>query len=168
MAHSCVPCSDGSWHVLFSCVIFCPATAALIRLRAGSRISDEWRLPRKWSVGRLSDRVQNRTDDRTYSIDTPLEVKGVGTQIVLTYVLTIEDPQRFLKNRAVGCFLGCDLAAGTPGRANRRKVSAKKETGICARDDGAGSTLHSGAFGEDGHLRRWGRKLAERGGKNAK
>src|SRR5271155_5144200 len=34
------------------------------------------------------------------------QVKGVGTQIALTYVLTLEDPQRFRKSRDVGCFLG--------------------------------------------------------------
>jgi len=41
------------------------------------------------------------------------QVKGVGTQISLTYVLTIEDPYRFPKSRAVGCFLGL-----RPGRRN--------------------------------------------------
>jgi hypothetical protein len=30
------------------------------------------------------------------------QVKGVGTQIALTYVLTLEDPQRFRKSRDVG------------------------------------------------------------------
>jgi transposase len=34
------------------------------------------------------------------------QVKGVGTQIALTYVLTIDDPHRFPKSREVGCFLG--------------------------------------------------------------
>ena len=34
------------------------------------------------------------------------QVKGVGTQIALTYVLTLDDPQRFPKSREVGCFLG--------------------------------------------------------------
>src|SRR6266403_6283811 len=34
------------------------------------------------------------------------QVKGVGTQIALTFVLTIEDPFRFPKGRQVGCFLG--------------------------------------------------------------
>src|SRR5207302_142629 len=32
------------------------------------------------------------------------QVKGVGTQIALTYVLTLEDPHRFPKSREVGCF----------------------------------------------------------------
>jgi transposase len=34
------------------------------------------------------------------------QVKGVGTQIALTYVLTLDDPHRFPKSREVGCFLG--------------------------------------------------------------
>ena len=61
------------------------------------------------------------------------QVKGVGTQIALTYVLTIEDPYRFAKSREVGCFLGLRPGRRNPGRANRRRASAKKETGICAR-----------------------------------
>ena len=34
------------------------------------------------------------------------QVKGVRTQIALTYVLTLDDPHRFPKSREVGCFLG--------------------------------------------------------------
>ena len=34
------------------------------------------------------------------------QVKGVGTQLALPYVLTLEDPHRFPKSREVGCFLG--------------------------------------------------------------
>src|SRR5260370_3062866 len=41
------------------------------------------------------------------------QVKGVGTQIALIYVLTLEDPRRFRKSRDVGCFLGL-----RPGRRN--------------------------------------------------
>lgn len=61
------------------------------------------------------------------------QVKGVGTQIALTYVLTIEDPHRFLKSREVGCFLGLRPGRRNSGRANPRRVSAKKETDICER-----------------------------------
>jgi transposase len=32
-------------------------------------------------------------------------VKGVGTLIALTYLLTLEDPHRFRKSRDVGCYL---------------------------------------------------------------
>src|SRR5271169_6750522 len=41
------------------------------------------------------------------------QVKGVGTLIALTYVLTLDDPQRFRRSRDAGCFLGL-----RPGRRN--------------------------------------------------
>jgi transposase len=50
------------------------------------------------------------------------QVKGVGTQIALTYVLTIEDPYRFPKSRAVGCFLGL-----RPGRRNSGESEPQKK-----------------------------------------
>jgi transposase len=41
------------------------------------------------------------------------QVKGVGTLIALTYMLTLEDPSRFRKSRDVGCYAGLQ-----PGRRN--------------------------------------------------
>jgi transposase len=96
------------------------------------------------------------------------QVKGVGELIALTYVLTIEDPQRFRKSRDVGCFLGL-----RPGRRN----SGQSEPQMHISKEGdrylrtllvQGAHYILGPFGEDSDLRRWGRKLAERGGKNAK
>ncbi len=96
------------------------------------------------------------------------QVKGVGTQIALTYVLTIEDPHRFLKSREVGCFLGLK-----PGRRNSGESEPQK--GISKAGDRylrtmmvQGAHYILGPFGEDSDLRRWGQKLSERGGKNAK
>jgi transposase len=34
------------------------------------------------------------------------QVSGVGPLIALTFVLTVEDPQRFAKSRDVGCYVG--------------------------------------------------------------
>jgi transposase len=96
------------------------------------------------------------------------QVKGVGMQIALTYVLTIEDPHRFLKSREVGCFLGL-----RPGRRNSGESEPQK--GISKEGDRylrtmlvQGAHYILGPFGEDSDLRRWGLKLAARGGKNAK
>ena len=58
------------------------------------------------------------------------QVQGVGTQIALTYVLTIEDPYRFLKSREVGCFLGLRPGRRNSGESEPQKRSVKKETGI--------------------------------------
>src|SRR6202451_3280797 len=96
------------------------------------------------------------------------QVKGVGTLIALTYVLTLDDPRRFRHSRDVGCFLGL-----RPGRRNSGKsepqLHISKEGDRYLRTlmvQGAHYTL--GPFGQDSDLRRWGLKLAERGGKNGK
>src|SRR6202521_4914372 len=96
------------------------------------------------------------------------QVKGVGTLIALTYVLTIEDPYRFAKSRQVGCFLGL-----RPGRRN----SGQSEPQLHISKEGdrylrtlmvQGAHYILGPFGQDSDLRRWGLKLAERGRKDAK
>jgi transposase len=96
------------------------------------------------------------------------QVKGVGTLIALTYVLTLDDPHRFRRSRDAACFLGL-----RPGRRN----SGQSEPQLHISKEGdrylrtlmvQGAHYILGPFGQDSDLRRWGRKLAERGGKNAK
>src|ERR1700732_1524100 len=96
------------------------------------------------------------------------QVKGVGTLIALTYMLTLEDAQRFRKSRDVGCYVGLQ-----PGRRN----SGQSEPQMHISKEGdpyLRTLLVQGAhtifcpFGADSDLRRWGLKLAERGGKNGK
>jgi transposase len=96
------------------------------------------------------------------------QVKGVGDLIATTYVLTLEDPHRFRKSRDAGCFVGLQ-----PGRRN----SGESEPQMRISKEGdeylrtllvQGAHYILGPFGEDSDLRRWGQKLAARGGKNAK
>ncbi len=73
------------------------------------------------------------------------QVKGVGTLIALTYVLTLEDPRRFRKSRDVGCYLGL-----RPGRQKlgAERAAAPHQQGrrsLSKNDDGAGRAPHSGA-----------------------
>jgi transposase len=96
------------------------------------------------------------------------QVKGVGTLIALTYVLTLDDPHRFRRSRDAGCFVGL-----RPGRRNsgmsEPQMHISKEGDRYLRTllvQGAHYIL--GPFGQDSDLRRWGLKLAKRGGKNAK
>jgi len=96
------------------------------------------------------------------------QVHGVGTLIALTFVLTVEDPHRFRKSRAVGCYVGL-----RPKR--RQSGQSRPELGISKEGDAYLRTLlvqgaHHvlGPFGKDSDLRRWGLKLAGQGGKNAK
>ena len=96
------------------------------------------------------------------------QVKGVGTLIALTFLLTLEDAHRFRKSRDVGCYLGLQ-----PGRRNsgqsEPQMHISKEGDPYLRTllvQGAHHIL--GPFGVDCDLRRWGLKLAERGGKSGK
>ena len=96
------------------------------------------------------------------------QIKGVGTLIALTFLLTLEDPHRFRKSRDVGCYVGLQ-----PGRRNsgqsEPQMHISKEGDPYLRTllvQGAHHIL--GPFGADSDLRRWGLKLAERGGKNGK
>jgi transposase len=96
------------------------------------------------------------------------QVKGVGTQIALTYVLTIEDPHRFLKSREVGCFLGLLPGRRNSGESEPQKSISKEGDRYLRTMMVQGAHYILGPFGADSDLRRWGLKLAARGGKNAK
>jgi len=83
-------------------------------------------------------------------------------------LLTLEDPHRFGKSRDVGGYLGLQ-----PGR--RKSGDSQPQLHISKEGDPyLGTLLVQGAqhilrpFGIDCDLRRWGLKLAERGGRNGK
>jgi transposase len=96
------------------------------------------------------------------------QVTGVGSLTALNFILTIEDPYRFTNSRSVGSYLGL--------RPRRRQSGASD---LQMRITKAGDEemrrllVHSahyilGPFGPDCDLRRFGMKLAERGGNAAK
>jgi transposase len=96
------------------------------------------------------------------------QVKGVGNLIALAFVLTIEDPHRFQKSRDVGCFLGLRPGRRNSGQSQPQMHISKEGDRYLRTLMVQGAHYILGPFGEDSDLRRWGRRLAERGGKNAK
>src|SRR6266478_5201496 len=96
------------------------------------------------------------------------QVKGVGTQIALTYVLTLADPHRFAKSREVGCFLGLKPGRRDSGQSQPQMHISKEGDRYLRTMMVQGAHYILGPFGADSDLRRWGLRLAERGGKNAK
>jgi transposase len=96
------------------------------------------------------------------------QVSGVGTLIALTFVLTVEDRERFQKSRDVGCYVGLRPKRSDSGES-QPQLRITKEGDIYLRKmlvQGAHCIL--GRRGPDTDLKRWGLKLAARGGKNAK
>jgi transposase len=119
-------------------------------------------------IREYKERVQQIAQERYPEVARLEQVKGVGTLIALTYVLTLEDPRRFRKSRDVGCYLGL-----RPGRRNSGQSAPQlhisKEGDPYLRTMMVQSAHHIlGPFGANSDLRRWGLRLAERGGKNAK
>lgn len=96
------------------------------------------------------------------------QVSGVGILIALTFVLTVDDAERFQKSRDVGCYVGLRPRRSDSGES-QPQLGISKEGDIYLRKllvQGAHCIL--GRRGPDTDLKRWGWKLAERGGKNAK
>lgn len=95
-------------------------------------------------------------------------VPGVGTLIALTFLLTIEDPHRFPRSREVGCYLGMRPRRKQSG-GNNPELGISKEGDVYLRKllvQAAHVIL--GRHGADSDLRRFGQRLAARGGKGAK
>jgi len=96
------------------------------------------------------------------------QIKGVGTLIALTYMLTLEDPHRFGKSRDVGCYLGLQPGRRNSGRSEPQMHISKEGDPYLRTLLVQGAQHILGPFGIDCDLRRWGLRLAERGGKSGK
>lgn len=96
------------------------------------------------------------------------QVKGVGTLIALTYMLTLEDPHRFGKSRDAGCYVGLQPGRRNSGQSEPQMHISKEGDPYLRTMLVQGAHHILGPFGADSDLRRWGLKLAERGGKNGK
>ena len=95
-------------------------------------------------------------------------VAGVGTLTALAYVLTLEDPHRFTKSREVGPALGLvPRRDQSGGHDPQLRITKTGDTYLRRLLVGSAQYI-LGPFGPDCDLRRWGLKLTERGGKNAK
>ena len=96
------------------------------------------------------------------------QVKGVGTLIALTFLLTLDDPHRFPKSRDVGCYLGLQPGRRNSGQSEPQMHISKEGDPYLRTLLVQGAQHILGPFGPDCDLRRWGLKLAERGGKSGK
>jgi len=127
------------------------------------------------AIAELSERIceyNERIDElaqTSYSQVALLkQIKGVGTLIALTFLLTLEDPHRFRKSRDVGCYLGLQPGRRNSGQSEPQMHISKEGDPYLRTLLVQGAQHILGPFGVDCDLRRWGLKLAERGGRNGK
>jgi transposase len=95
-------------------------------------------------------------------------VKGVGPLTALAFVLILEDPTRFAKSRQVGNFIGLTPRRDQSGELDKQLRITKAGNPYLRRLLVGSAQYILGPFGEDCNLRRFGLRLAGRGGKNAK
>src|SRR5262250_1067831 len=96
------------------------------------------------------------------------QVKGVGPITALAYVLTLENPEHFAKSRDVGPYLGLVPKQEDSGES-QPQLGISKTGDTMVRKLLVGSAHYIlGPFGPDTDLLRYGLRLCERGGKNAK
>jgi transposase len=127
------------------------------------------------TIGSLTERVreydrQLEAISKEHYPETDLlrQVEGVGTLTALTFVLTLEDPYRFAKSRAVGAYLGLVPATAQSGERDPQKHISKEGDEMLRRLLVGSAHYVLGPFGSDSDLRRHGEKIASLGGKNAK
>jgi transposase len=113
-------------------------------------------------------RIETMAKERYPETALLKQVKGVGDLIATAYVLTIEDPHRFQKSRDAGCFVGLQPGRRNSGESAPQMHISKEGDEYLRTLLVQGAHYILGPFGEDSDLRRWGQKLAARGGKNAK
>lgn len=95
-------------------------------------------------------------------------ISGVGPLTALTYILVLEEYNRFDKSRQVGKFLGLTPKLDQSGETDKQlRITKAGNTYLRKLLVQAGHYI-LGPFGPDCNLRRFGLRIAERGGKNAK
>jgi transposase len=120
------------------------------------------------TIQECDEKIQQIAAERYPETELLQQVHGVGPLIALTFILTIDDKERFQKSREVGCYVGLRPKQSASGE-RQPELRITKEGDVYLRKllvQGAHCILAKRA--PDTDLKRWGTKLAGRGGKNAR
>jgi transposase len=116
----------------------------------------------------FDQRIEKLAVDKYMHTQLLRQVSGVGPVTALAYVLTLETPLRFARSRDVGPYLGLVPKQEDSGDI-QPQLGISKAGDRMLRKLLVGSAHYiPGPFGPDTDLRRFGMRLCERGGKNAK
>jgi transposase len=95
------------------------------------------------------------------------QVHGVGPVTALAFRLTISDPKRFKKSRTVGPYLGLTRRQQQSGHDPELRISKCGDGFVRKLLVGSSHCILRGGA-PDSDLRRWGKAIYARGGRNAK
>ena len=114
------------------------------------------------------ERIEKLATEKYAPTSLLRQVKGVGPLTSLAYVLTLENPERFAKSRDVGPYLGLVPKQEDSGESQPQLGISKAGDEMVRRLLVGSAHYILGPLGPDTDLRRYGLRLCERGGKNAK
>ncbi len=97
-----------------------------------------------------------------------LQFSGVGPVTALAYVLTIDDPYRFLKRRQLGACLGLTPRLDQSGKCDKQlRISKAGNSYLRSLLVGCAHYI-IGPFGPESDLKKYGISIVAKGGKTAK
>ena len=120
------------------------------------------------SIQEYDEQVEKLGSEKYGHTKLVRQVTGVGPVTALAYVLTLENPKRFTKSRDVGPYLGLVPHQEDSGDIQPQLGISKAGDTMLRRLLVGSAQYILGPFGPDTDLRRYGLRLCERGGKNAK
>jgi transposase len=130
--------------------------------RARISPSRSWRSGWTWAIESLSDRMREYNErieelaQQSYPQTALLkQVKGVGTLIAATFLLTLEGAHRFRKSRDVDCYLGPQPGRRNSGQSEPQMHISKEGDPYLRTLLVQGAQHILGPFGADSDLRRW-------------
>jgi transposase len=117
-----------------------------------------------------SDEELKKISEERYGEETGRleQICGVGPITSLTYVLTVDDAQRFQRSRDVGCYLGLRPKSQQSGKREPEMRISKEGDWYLRKLLVQCSQYILSRKGPDTDLKRWGLEIAAKGKKKAK
>ena len=113
-------------------------------------------------------RIESLAKERYAETSLLTAICGVGALTALAYVLTLETPGRFPNSRTAAAFVGLVPRVHQSGDSDPELRISKAGNGFLRRLLVQSAQYTLGPFGKESDLRRFGQRLASRGGKSAK
>lgn len=119
-------------------------------------------------IKEMEREIQQLCTDRYSETEWLMQVPGVGPITALSFVLTLEDPNRFRKSRDVGPYLGLTPRRDQSGETDKQlRITKSGDKDLrCLLVNCATYILRETS--PDCDLKRFGLRICERGGKRAK
>jgi len=114
-------------------------------------------------IQKLDQKIEQIARTRYPETELLRQIHGVGGLIALTYVLTLEDKERFSKSRDVGSYVGLRPKQSQSGKSEPQLRITKEGDRYLRTLLVQGSQIILGRRGPDTDLKRWGLKLCARG-----